>query len=94
MIRFILSLASSDLLLSLSTMPLAISKLLNHCMWSHGVELCKAFCTFDVVFCSASIYSLIAISLDRFYAVHFPLKYATKVAAVLITGQTMAMLTP
>ena len=61
---------------------------------SSSLWTCQLYVTADVVFCSASIYSLIAISLDRFYAVHFPLKYATKVAAVLITGQSVVMLTP
>lgn len=39
---------------------------------------CKAFITADITFCSASIYSLIGISLDRCYAVFYPFKYATE----------------
>ena len=45
-------------------------------MW--GLTSCKMFITADITFCSASIFSLIGISLDRFYAVYFPLSYATK----------------
>ena len=36
------------------------------------------FISADVTFCSASIYSLIGISLDRFYAIFYPLEYVTK----------------
>lgn len=43
-----------------------------------GLASCKAFITADITFCSASIYSLIGISLDRCYAVFYPLEYATK----------------
>ena len=45
-------------------------------MW--GLSSCKTFITADITFCSASIYSLIGISLDRCYAVFYPFEYATK----------------
>ena len=45
-------------------------------MW--GLSSCKMFITADITFCSASIYSLIGISLDRCYAVFYPFEYATK----------------
>ena len=43
-----------------------------------GLPSCKMYITADITFCSASIYSLIGISLDRCYAVFYPFEYATK----------------
>ena len=38
------------------------------------MTLCRMFISADVTFCSASIYSLIGITLDRFYAVYYPVE--------------------
>ena len=37
--------------------------------------MCKVWVTADVLFCSASIYSLIGISIDRFHAIYKPISY-------------------
>ncbi|XP_023345574.1 tyramine/octopamine receptor [Eurytemora carolleeae] len=42
--------------------------------------------TLDVGFCSASIYSLIGISIDRFYAVYRPVSYVTRKRNTLTTN--------
>ena len=52
-----------------------IPSLLNPEGWWMGVTLCKAWVTADVLFCSASIYSLIGISIDRFHALYSPISY-------------------
>ena len=39
---------------------------------------CKMHIWADVTFCSASIYSLLAISVDRFYAIFYPFEYVSK----------------
>ena len=52
-----------------------VSSLLNPEGWWMGVTLCKAWVTADVLFCSASIYSLIGISIDRFHALYRPISY-------------------
>ena len=46
--------------------------------WCFGLTACKLWVFGDVTFCSASIYSLIAISADRFYAVFYPFDYINK----------------
>ena len=43
--------------------------------WKWGMTSCKIHITSDIAFCSASIYSLIGISLDRHYAVYHPFQW-------------------
>ena len=69
--RFILSLSTADLSLSLFVM---VPYILNHKQWTWGVTLCKVWGTADVILCSASVYSLVGISIDRFFAVFFPIR--------------------
>ncbi|KAJ6664950.1 hypothetical protein lerEdw1_005181 [Lerista edwardsae] len=44
-------------------------------MWSLSTVLCDALMTMDVMLCTASIFNLCAISVDRFIAVSVPLNY-------------------
>eukprot|EP00091_Calanus_sinicus_P000886 TRINITY_DN10840_c0_g1_i1.p1 TRINITY_DN10840_c0_g1~~TRINITY_DN10840_c0_g1_i1.p1 ORF type:complete len:133 (-),score=18.39 TRINITY_DN10840_c0_g1_i1:489-887(-) len=62
-----------------------------------GMTSCKMFITSDITFCSASIYSLIGISLDRHYAVYNPLQYAIKrklrtVTILILSAWVMALI--
>ncbi|XP_057286568.1 D(4) dopamine receptor isoform X1 [Pezoporus wallicus] len=44
-------------------------------VWSLSTALCDALMTMDVMLCTASIFNLCAISVDRFIAVSVPLNY-------------------
>ncbi len=44
--------------------------------WLLGWVLCDAWITFDVLLCTASILSLVAISVDRFLAISRPISYS------------------
>ncbi|XP_077994339.1 D(2) dopamine receptor A-like [Glandiceps talaboti] len=73
---FIVSLAVADLLVGLLVMPGAVYVEVNLGAWYLSKELCDVWVTFDVMLCTASIFNLCAISLDRLYAVTKPLNYA------------------
>ena len=61
---FFISLAVADLLLSALVMPFAIvNDLLGE--WVFGQEYCNLWIATDVMCCTASITSLLAISLER-----------------------------
>jgi len=64
----IASLAVADLLVAALVMPLAVVKEVS-ARWFLGRELCDAWVTFDVICCTSSILHLVAISLDRYWAV-------------------------
>ena len=74
--KFLLSLAAADMSVGMFVMLPSVLKT-QAGYWAWGPDLCKLWVTLDVFFCSASIYSLIGISLDRLYAVYWPIKYAT-----------------
>jgi len=64
----IASLAVADLLVAALVMPLAAVNEVSS-RWFLGRELCDAWVSFDVICCTASILHLVAISLDRYWAV-------------------------
>ena len=64
----IASLAVADLLVAALVMPLAAVREVS-ARWFLGRELCDAWVTFDVICCTSSILHLVAISLDRYWAV-------------------------
>lgn len=47
-------------------------------VWSLNVSVCDGLMTMDVMLCTASIFNLCAISVDRFIAVSIPLNYNRK----------------
>ena len=64
----IASLAVADLLVAALVMPLAAVNDVTR-GWPLGRPLCDAWVSFDVLCCTASILHLVAISLDRYWAV-------------------------
>ncbi|XP_061469068.1 D(4) dopamine receptor [Rhineura floridana] len=72
---FIVSLAVADLLLAILVLPLYVFSEFQGGVWSLSTGLCDALMTMDVMLCTASIFNLCAISVDRFIAVSIPLKY-------------------
>ncbi|KAL7857670.1 hypothetical protein AOLI_G00177720 [Acnodon oligacanthus] len=75
---FIVSLAVADLLLAVLVLPLFVYAEFQDGVWSLNMTICDGLMTMDVMLCTASIFNLCAISIDRFIAVSVPLNYNRK----------------
>lgn len=75
---FIVSLAFADLLLAVLVLPLFVYAEFQGGVWSLNMLVCDGLMTMDVMLCTASIFNLCAISVDRFIAVSIPLNYNRK----------------
>lgn len=71
---FLLSLAFSDLALGIFVLPFStVSETLT--LWIFGSSYCRLWLALDIWLCTASIYNLMAIAIDRYLAVAKPLSY-------------------
>lgn len=75
---FIVSLAVTDLLLGLLVLPFSALLQIND-EWPLGAVFCNFYISMDVMLCTASILTLLAISVDRYLAVTMPLRYTSLV---------------
>jgi len=87
---FILSLALADFLFAVICLPFRIVNVLQYYLWTLGLGTCKFWVWLDLVFCSASIANLAAISVDRYLKIASPLTYdirmtSRRVVFILIT---------
>ncbi|XP_076372037.1 5-hydroxytryptamine receptor 1-like isoform X2 [Tachypleus tridentatus] len=73
----LVSLAVSDLCVSLLVMPFALHYELTG-SWTLGPEVCDMWVAFDVTSCTASILNLCMISVDRYLAITKPLTYGVR----------------
>ncbi|KAM5226161.1 D(4) dopamine receptor [Hipposideros larvatus] len=73
---FIVSLAAADLLLAILVLPLFVYCEVQGGVWLLSPRLCDALMAMDVMLCTASIFNLCAIGVDRFVAVAVPLSYS------------------
>ncbi|CAD5209934.1 unnamed protein product [Bursaphelenchus xylophilus] len=71
----ILSLAVADLMVGLVILPFSIANEVLHSYWIFGDTWCTMWLTMDIWMCTASIYNLVAISIDRYIAIIKPLNY-------------------
>ncbi|OAF70312.1 hypothetical protein A3Q56_01925 [Intoshia linei] len=71
---FIFSLAIADLLVGLLIMPLSLTHEIYK-TWFFGNFTCKLYLSLDVLFCTASIYHIGLISLERYFMIRQPIKY-------------------
>eukprot|EP00064_Thunnus_orientalis_P004609 superscaffoldBa00000423_g4621 len=72
---FLMSLAVADLLVGLLVMPIALITVLYNSGWPLPDFLCPIWLFLDVLFSTASIMHLCAISLDRYIAIKKPIQH-------------------
>nr|XP_056716744.1 alpha-2B adrenergic receptor [Euleptes europaea] len=74
---FLVSLAAADILVATLIIPFSLAnELMGY--WYFGRTWCKAYLALDVLFCTASIVHLCAISLDRYWSVSRAIEYNSK----------------
>ncbi|XP_026789329.2 5-hydroxytryptamine receptor 2A [Pangasianodon hypophthalmus] len=73
---FLMSLAITDMLLGLLVMPIAMVTILYNYTWPFPSALCPIWIYLDVLFSTASIMHLCAISLDRYIAIRNPIQHS------------------
>lgn len=84
---FLVSLACADLAVGTTVMPFHVVKFISD-RWVFGKIMCRMWITFDIWLCTASILNLCAIALDRYWAIHSPLKYANRRTACFVMSFT------
>ncbi|KAF8767766.1 5-hydroxytryptamine receptor-like [Argiope bruennichi] len=67
--KLILSLAVADLMVAVLVMPLSAYNEVNQQVWALGPEICMLWTSLDVLCCTSSILHLLAIAIDRYWAV-------------------------
>ncbi|XP_077440263.1 5-hydroxytryptamine receptor 2B [Vanacampus margaritifer] len=73
---FLMSLAVADLLVGLLVMPIALATVLYNSDWPLPDFICPIWLFLDVLFSTASIMHLCAISLDRYIAIKKPIQHS------------------
>ena len=71
--HFIVSLALSDLLTACFSMPFDLEQLLTNQTWTHGEALCQIWTSTYLITVPTSIWSLLAVSVDRYKSLKDPL---------------------
>ncbi|XP_054915697.1 5-hydroxytryptamine receptor 2A [Poeciliopsis prolifica] len=73
---FLMSLAVADMLLGILVMPVSMVTILYDYKWPLPADLCPIWIYLDVLFSTASIMHLCAISLDRYIAIRNPIHHS------------------
>nr|XP_006822831.1 PREDICTED: histamine H2 receptor-like [Saccoglossus kowalevskii] len=77
---YIISLAVADLLVGIAVLPFSAIYELRR-VWDFGPFFCNIYVSCDVMFCTASMLSLFAISIDRYMAITDPMTYHVKMTS-------------
>uniref|UniRef100_A0A4X2LK23 G-protein coupled receptors family 1 profile domain-containing protein n=1 Tax=Vombatus ursinus TaxID=29139 RepID=A0A4X2LK23_VOMUR len=73
---FLMSLAVADMLVGLLVMPVSVVTIFYEYTWPLPKQLCPMWISLDVLFSTASIMHLCAISLDRYIAIRNPIEHS------------------
>ncbi|XP_067848375.1 5-hydroxytryptamine receptor 2A [Heptranchias perlo] len=73
---FLMSLAIADMLVGILVMPISLITVLYGYIWPLPAKVCPLWIYFDVLFSTASIMHLCAISLDRYIAIRNPIHHS------------------
>ncbi|XP_051883179.1 5-hydroxytryptamine receptor 5A-like [Pristis pectinata] len=76
--NLVASMAVSDVMVAALVMPLSLVNELFGRRWRLGRVLCQVWISFDVLCCTASIWNVTAIALDRFWSITRHLEYTLK----------------
>ncbi|XP_057607315.1 adenosine receptor A2a isoform X1 [Chionomys nivalis] len=80
---FVVSLAAADIAVGVLAIPFAITISTGFCAACHG---CLFFACFVLVLTQSSIFSLLAIAIDRYIAIRIPLRYNGLVTGMRAKG--------
>ncbi|XP_008627891.1 PREDICTED: 5-hydroxytryptamine receptor 5A [Corvus brachyrhynchos] len=72
------SMAISDVMVAALVMPLSLVHELSGRRWRLGRSLCQVWISFDVLCCTASIWNVTAIALDRYWSITRHLEYTLR----------------
>ncbi|XP_007894438.1 5-hydroxytryptamine receptor 5A [Callorhinchus milii] len=76
--NLVASMAVSDVMVAALVMPLSLVNELSGRRWGLGRALCYVWISFDVLCCTASIWNVTAIALDRYWSITRHLEYTLK----------------
>ncbi|MCI4390506.1 hypothetical protein PGIGA_G00123320 [Pangasianodon gigas] len=76
--NLVASMAISDIMVAGLVMPLSLVRELYGRRWILGRALCQMWISFDVLCCTASIWNVTAIALDRYWSITRHLEYTLK----------------
>lgn len=88
---FILSLALADFLFAVVCLPFRIVNILQDYLWTLGLDTCRFWVWLDLLFCSASIANLAAISVDRYLKIASPLTYDIRMTSKRVSLTLIAL---
>ena len=66
---YIASLSLANLLMAGVVMPLRVMSFLDKSAWFENPRLCETYGSFFVLFCTVTVYTLAAMSLDRYFSI-------------------------
>lgn len=75
---FLVSLAAADFLFAIFALPFRIYDIIRGHLWLLSVAACRFWVWLDLLFCSASVANLAAISVDRYLKISSPLTYNSR----------------
>lgn len=79
----VISLAFADMAVATIVMPFHITNTIAG-TWSYGSAFCDLWLTSDILLCTASIFNICGIALDRYFAIHDPINYARRRTVKLV----------